>query len=65
MDTLVEKPDQLSSGQGKIQEKSELEKAFDSAMTSEEMLKAFKDMESDRVLFLESGRPTSRGRRRS
>jgi tetratricopeptide (TPR) repeat protein len=47
MDTLVEKPDQLSSGQGKIQEKSELEKAFDSAMTSEEMLKAFKDMESD------------------
>jgi len=46
MDTLVEKPNQLSSRQRKIQEKTELEEAFESANTTEEMLKAFKDMES-------------------
>ncbi|GLT61149.1 hypothetical protein SLA2020_338740 [Shorea laevis] len=47
MDTLSEKPDQTSSGPGKMLEKSELEKAFESAETAEEMLKSFKDMESD------------------
>ncbi|XP_059433541.1 protein KINESIN LIGHT CHAIN-RELATED 1-like [Corylus avellana] len=45
MDTLVEKPNQLSSRQRKIQEKTELEEAFESANTTEEMLMAFKDME--------------------
>ncbi|XP_059433134.1 protein KINESIN LIGHT CHAIN-RELATED 2-like [Corylus avellana] len=47
METLVEKPDQLSSGQGKMKEKSELEKAFESAETTEEIIKAFQEMESD------------------
>ncbi|KAK8476142.1 hypothetical protein V6N13_020421 [Hibiscus sabdariffa] len=43
---LVEKPTQLSSRQRKLKEKSDLEEAFESANTSEEMLKAFKDMEA-------------------
>ncbi|KAL4362288.1 hypothetical protein GQ457_04G027260 [Hibiscus cannabinus] len=43
---LVEKPTQLSSRQRKLKEKSHLEEAFESANTSEEMLKAFKDMEA-------------------
>ena len=46
MKTLVEKPNQLSSGQGKMNEKSELEKAFESAETVEEVIKAFQEMES-------------------
>ncbi|KAJ7977262.1 Kinesin light chain 3 [Quillaja saponaria] len=46
MDTLVEEPLQMSSRQRKLKEKSELEEAFESATTTEEMLKAFKDMES-------------------
>jgi tetratricopeptide (TPR) repeat protein len=46
MDTLVERPTQLSSRQRKVKQKSELEEAFESANTAEEMLKAFKDMES-------------------
>jgi tetratricopeptide (TPR) repeat protein len=46
METLVEKPDQLSSGQGKMKEKSELEKAFESAETVEEIIKAFQEMKS-------------------
>ncbi|KAG2713598.1 hypothetical protein I3760_04G184100 [Carya illinoinensis] len=46
MDTLVGNPSQLSSRQKKLKEKSELEEAFESAKTAEEMLKAFKDMES-------------------
>ncbi|KAL1143143.1 hypothetical protein V6Z11_A11G142200 [Gossypium hirsutum] len=44
--TLVEKPNQLPSRQRKLKEKSDLEEAFESAKTSEEMLRAFKDMES-------------------
>ncbi|KAE8692194.1 RING-H2 finger protein ATL16-like [Hibiscus syriacus] len=43
---LAEKPTQLSSRQRKLREKSDLEEAFESANTSEEMLKAFKDMEA-------------------
>ncbi|XVF21604.1 hypothetical protein REPUB_Repub12eG0104300 [Reevesia pubescens] len=46
LDTLVEKPTQLSSRQRKLREKSDLEEAFDSAQTAEEMLTAFKDMEA-------------------
>ncbi|KAK4573055.1 hypothetical protein RGQ29_031147 [Quercus rubra] len=46
MDTLVERPTQLSSRQRKVKQKAELEEAFESAKTTEEMLKAFKDMES-------------------
>ncbi|KAI5394935.1 protein KINESIN LIGHT CHAIN-RELATED 2 [Lathyrus oleraceus] len=45
MDTLVHKPSQISSRQRKIAEKSEFEEAFESAETTEEMLKAFSDME--------------------
>ncbi|WJX18445.1 hypothetical protein P8452_08241 [Trifolium repens] len=45
MDTLVPKPSQISSRQRKIAEKSHLEEAFESAETTEEMLKAFSDME--------------------
>ncbi|KAI9119325.1 hypothetical protein K1719_010000 [Acacia pycnantha] len=45
MDTLVETRTQISSRQRKIKEKSELEEAFESAETSEDMLKIFKDME--------------------
>ncbi|XWS36410.1 hypothetical protein CRYUN_Cryun20dG0083300 [Craigia yunnanensis] len=44
--TLVEKPTQLSSRQRKLREKSDLEEAFESAKTAEEMLRAFKDMEA-------------------
>ncbi|KAF5738922.1 putative kinesin light chain [Tripterygium wilfordii] len=46
INTLVEKQPQISSRQRKIKEKSELEEAFESAKTAEEMLKAFKNMES-------------------
>ncbi|VVA26009.1 PREDICTED: KINESIN LIGHT [Prunus dulcis] len=46
MNTLVERSPQVSSRQRKSMEKSELEEAFESAKTSEEMLKAFKNMES-------------------
>ncbi|KAI4301119.1 hypothetical protein L6164_034433 [Bauhinia variegata] len=46
MDTLVETPSHLSSRQRKIKEKSELEEAFESAVTTEEMLRIFKDMEA-------------------
>lgn len=42
----MEKPTQLSSRQRKLREKSDLEEAFESAKTSEEMLRAFKDMET-------------------
>lgn len=45
MDTLVPKPSQISSRQRKIAEKSQFEEAFESAETTEEMLKAFSDME--------------------
>ncbi|KAE8681778.1 RING-H2 finger protein ATL1-like [Hibiscus syriacus] len=44
--SLAGKPTQLSSRQRKLREKSDLEEAFESANTSEEMLKAFKDMEA-------------------
>ncbi|PRQ25876.1 putative acetyltransferase A, auxiliary subunit [Rosa chinensis] len=43
MDTLAP---QMSSRQRKIKERSELEDAFESATTSEEMRRAFKEMES-------------------
>lgn len=46
MDTLVETRPQISSRQRKIKEKSELEEAFESAETSEDMVKIFKDMEA-------------------
>ncbi|KAL5561865.1 hypothetical protein UlMin_031612 [Ulmus minor] len=46
MDTLAEKPPQIPSRQRKAKEKSDLEEAFESAKTPEEMLEAFKDMES-------------------
>ncbi|XP_028758331.1 protein KINESIN LIGHT CHAIN-RELATED 1 [Neltuma alba] len=46
MDTLVETPTQISSRQRKIKEKSELEEAFESAETSEDMFRIFKDMEA-------------------
>ncbi|GMI85751.1 hypothetical protein like AT2G31240 [Hibiscus trionum] len=46
LDTLAEKPTPLSSRQRNPREKSDLEKAFESAKTSEEMLRAFKDMEA-------------------
>ncbi|XP_038899312.1 protein KINESIN LIGHT CHAIN-RELATED 1 [Benincasa hispida] len=46
LDTLVEKRPQISSRQRKVKEKSELEEAFESADTVDEMVKAFKDMES-------------------
>lgn len=42
----MEKRPQISSRQRKIKEKSELEEAFESANTVDEMLSAFKDMES-------------------
>ncbi|GLT74503.1 hypothetical protein SLA2020_462950 [Shorea laevis] len=46
LDTLVEKPAQMSSRQRKVKQRSDLEDAFESAKTTEEMLKAFKDMEA-------------------
>ncbi|KAK1558502.1 hypothetical protein Q3G72_003071 [Acer saccharum] len=46
MTTLVENPLQLSSRQRKTKEKSDLEEAFESAKTSEEMLRLFKLMEA-------------------
>ncbi|XP_020231546.1 protein KINESIN LIGHT CHAIN-RELATED 1 [Cajanus cajan] len=45
MDTLVPKPSPIPSRQRKIMEKSQLEEAFESAETTEEMLKAFRYME--------------------
>ncbi|XP_061366964.1 protein KINESIN LIGHT CHAIN-RELATED 1 [Gastrolobium bilobum] len=45
METLIEKPSQIPSRQRKIKEKSDLEEAFESAETIEEMLKAFRVME--------------------
>ncbi|RAL42182.1 hypothetical protein DM860_011965 [Cuscuta australis] len=45
--TLAEQtPPQISSRQRKIKQKSDLEEAFESAESTEEMLKALKDMES-------------------
>ncbi|CAK7346424.1 unnamed protein product [Dovyalis caffra] len=44
--TLVEATPQISSRQQKIKKKSQLEEAFESAVTIEGMLKAFKDMEA-------------------
>ncbi|KAH7517361.1 hypothetical protein FEM48_Zijuj09G0055500 [Ziziphus jujuba var. spinosa] len=46
MDTLVDEPPQMSSRQRKAKERLELEEAFESAKTTDAMLKAFKDMES-------------------
>lgn len=46
IDTLVEEKAQISSRQRKIKEKYELEEAFESAQTAEEMLQAFKEMEA-------------------
>lgn len=46
LNTLVQSPPQISSRQRKIKEKSDLEEAFESAKTTEEMLQAFKEMES-------------------
>ncbi|OMP09749.1 Tetratricopeptide-like helical [Corchorus olitorius] len=46
LDTLVEKPTQLSSRQRKLREKSDLDEAFESAKTAEEMIGAFKKMEA-------------------
>ncbi|KAJ1417495.1 Tetratricopeptide-like helical domain superfamily [Sesbania bispinosa] len=45
MDTLMEKPSQIPSRQRKIKERSQLEEEFESAETTEQMLKAFRDME--------------------
>ncbi|KAG4981959.1 hypothetical protein AAZX31_10G034200 [Glycine max] len=45
MDTLVQKPSPIPSRQRKIMGKSQLEEAFESAETTEEMLKAFSNME--------------------
>lgn len=46
LDTLAEQPAQVSSRQRKLQEKSELEEAFESAKTVDDMLGTFKKMES-------------------
>lgn len=46
INTLVENPPQLSSRQRKIKEKSDLEEAFESAKTPEEMLQIFTQMEA-------------------
>ncbi|KAJ8749568.1 hypothetical protein K2173_026217 [Erythroxylum novogranatense] len=46
IDTLVENQPQITSRQRKIKEKSDLEEAFESAETTEEMLEAFKQMET-------------------
>lgn len=46
IDTFVEEKAQISSRQRKIKEKYELEEAFESAQTAEEMLQAFKEMEA-------------------
>ncbi|KAK4742991.1 hypothetical protein SAY87_000992 [Trapa incisa] len=46
LDTLAEKPNLVPSRQRKLQEKSKLEEAFESARTVESMLGAFKKMES-------------------
>ncbi|KAK7393402.1 hypothetical protein VNO78_21956 [Psophocarpus tetragonolobus] len=45
MDTLVQKPSLVPSRQRKIMEKSQLDEAFESAETTEEMLTAFSKME--------------------
>ncbi|RDY01179.1 Protein KINESIN LIGHT CHAIN-RELATED 1, partial [Mucuna pruriens] len=45
MNTLVQNPSSIPSRQRKIREKSQLDEAFESAETSEEMLKAFSNME--------------------
>eukprot|EP00262_Sarcandra_glabra_P009493 TRINITY_DN23900_c0_g1_i1.p1 TRINITY_DN23900_c0_g1~~TRINITY_DN23900_c0_g1_i1.p1 ORF type:complete len:664 (-),score=103.31 TRINITY_DN23900_c0_g1_i1:208-2199(-) len=44
--TLVETPPQLSSRQRKIKQKDDLEEAFESATTTEEILSAFEAMDS-------------------
>ncbi|PIN23105.1 Kinesin light chain [Handroanthus impetiginosus] len=46
VDPVAENASQMSSRQRKIKERSNLEDAFESAESIEEMLKAFKDMES-------------------
>ncbi|TKY52730.1 Nephrocystin-3 protein [Spatholobus suberectus] len=43
--TLVQNPSPIPSRQRKIREKSQLDEAFESAETTEEMLRAFSDME--------------------
>ena len=46
LNTQIETPPQLSSRQRKIKERLELEESFESATSTEEMLKAFQEMES-------------------
>ncbi|XP_042512943.1 protein KINESIN LIGHT CHAIN-RELATED 2 [Macadamia integrifolia] len=46
IDTLVDKSPHLSTRHRKIKQKSEIEEAFESAKTTNEILKAFEDMES-------------------
>ncbi|KAM7254218.1 hypothetical protein ACFE04_031900 [Oxalis oulophora] len=46
LNTLIEKPAEISSRERKRKEKSQLEEAFESANDSESMLQAFKEMES-------------------
>ncbi|GAV90183.1 TPR_10 domain-containing protein/TPR_12 domain-containing protein [Cephalotus follicularis] len=46
MDTLAEKPSRISLRQRKFIEKSDIKEAFEYAKTTDEMLKAFKVMES-------------------
>ncbi|CAK9150016.1 unnamed protein product [Ilex paraguariensis] len=45
--TLVDQRPEMSSRQRKIKERSQLEEAFESAKTPDDMLKAFKDMEAN------------------
>ncbi|CAL5357367.1 unnamed protein product [Camellia sinensis] len=46
LNTLVDQQPPISSRQRKIKERSQLDEAFESAKTTEDMLKAFKDMEA-------------------
>ncbi|KAE8679638.1 hypothetical protein F3Y22_tig00111398pilonHSYRG00269 [Hibiscus syriacus] len=46
LDIPVQKSTQLSSRQRNLREKSDLEEAFESAKTSEEIIRAYKDMEA-------------------
>lgn len=46
MDPIAQNASQMSSRQRKIKERSDLEEAFESAESLDEMLKAFKDMET-------------------
>ncbi|KAM7527286.1 hypothetical protein LguiB_030696 [Lonicera macranthoides] len=46
LNTLVDQPPQISTRHRKIKEKSQLEEAFESAKTTDDMLRAFKDMEA-------------------